>query len=102
MKAMRQRPGCTARSLARAAVLGCVAISAAGCVTTGSGETTGSISPAASAAPRSDADWRREADGLAERYRANPRDANTAIAYARALTALGERTQASSVLQQAS
>ena len=98
--AMRQRPGRTARSLACAALMGCVAIAVAGCATTGTGGTTGSI--AAGPAPTSEADWRREADAQAARYRANPGDPEVAIAYARALTALGERTQAASVLQQAS
>jgi Flp pilus assembly protein TadD len=100
MMAMRRRPGRTARCLACAAVLGGIAVGAAGCVTTGSNETTGSV--AASAAPQSDAGWRREAEVQGARYRANPRDPDAAIAYAQALRALGERAQAVSVLQQAS
>jgi Flp pilus assembly protein TadD len=104
MMAMRQRPGRTARWLASAAVLGCVAVATAGCVTTGTTtgtvETTGSI--AAGATPTSDAEWRREAEAQGARYRANPGDPAVAIAYARALTALGERQQAVSVLQQVS
>jgi len=98
--AMRHSMGRTARCLACAAVLGCVAISAAGCVTTGHGDSKSTT--AAISTPTSDADWRRESDALGERYRANPADAEVAIAYARALNALGERTQAVSVLQQAS
>jgi Flp pilus assembly protein TadD len=100
MMALRQRPGRIARLIAGAALLGGVALTAAGCVTTGSNETTGSI--AASTAPRSDADWRRTAEAQGARYRANPADANAAIAYAQALLALGERPQAVSVLEQAS
>jgi Flp pilus assembly protein TadD len=98
MMAMRHRFDRTARFLASAAVIGCVAISAAGCVTTGTGNTRA----VASNAPTTDADWRREADALGERYRTTPSDPDTAIAYARALNALGERMQAVSVLEQAS
>jgi Flp pilus assembly protein TadD len=97
---MPQRPGRTARFLACAAVIGCTAITAAGCVTTGSTETTGSTASAAT--PRTDADWRRESEAQGARYRANLGNPEAALAYARALHALGQRTQAVSVLQQAS
>jgi Flp pilus assembly protein TadD len=83
-------------------MLGGIALTAAGCVTTGLGETTGSIA-AAPAAPRSDADWRRIAEQQGARYRANPgAEPDIALAYAQALQALGERSQAVSVLQQTS
>jgi Flp pilus assembly protein TadD len=98
---MRRCPGRTARLIACVALFGGIAVTAGGCVTTGLGETTGSI--AAPAGPRSEADWRRLAEELGARYRANPgADADTALAYAQALQALGERAQAVSVLQQAS
>src|ERR1700730_3925517 len=100
MIAMSRRPGRTARFLACTALMGCVAITAAGCVTTGGRDTTGSIS--ATATPRTDAEWRRESEAQGERYRANPSDAGAALAYGRALQALGQRSQAVSVLQQAS
>jgi Flp pilus assembly protein TadD len=100
MIAMRQRPGRTARYLACTAVMGCVAITAAGCVTNGSSDTTGSI--AATATPRTDAEWRRESDAQGARYRANLGDPDAALAYARSLQALGQRAQVVSVLQQAS
>ncbi len=103
---MRQRPGRTARLFTCIALLGGVALSAGGCVTTGLSDITSSIagtSAAPAAAPRSDADWRRVAEEQGARYRANPgADPDTALAYARALQALGERAQAVSVLQQAS
>jgi Flp pilus assembly protein TadD len=95
---MRRRPRPTVRLIACAVLLGGIALTAAGCVTTGSNETTGSI--AAPAGPRSEADWRRAAEGLGARYRANPSDPDIALAYAQALQALGERAQAVSVLQQ--
>lgn len=101
--AMRRRPGRTARLLACAAVIGGVAFTAAGCVTTGITDTTGSIASAPTpVTARTDADWRRESEAQAARYRANPGDPDVAIAYAQALHALGERAQAVSVLQQAS
>ena len=99
---MRRSPARTARLIACVALLGGVAITTAGCVTTGLGEITGSTAmvPAAS---RSEADWRRIAGEQGARYRVDPgADPDTALAYAQALQALGERAQAVSVLQQAS
>jgi Flp pilus assembly protein TadD len=96
---MRPRTAPAARLLASAAVAVVLALSAAGCATTG-GDTTGSI--AASDTPRSDADWRRSLDVWGARYRENPEDADTALAYARALRATEQRAQAVAVLEQAS
>ena len=76
-----------------------VAIAAAGCKTTQSTETTGSL--AAAGPERPDTDARREVDVAGGLYRANPTDAGAAIRYARALRAIGERTQATAVLEQA-
>jgi Flp pilus assembly protein TadD len=98
--ATRRPPGRTSRLLASAALLGCVALTGAGCVTTGSQDLTGSI--ATHASPRTDDDWRREAAAQGARYRANPADRDAAIAYAGALSALGEHAQAVAVLEQAS
>jgi Flp pilus assembly protein TadD len=101
--AMRRSSGRAARLLASAALLGCVALTTAGCVTTGSPgsqDLTGSI--AQSATPHSEAEWRAEAAAQGARYRANPNDPNVAIAYGRALSTLGERAQAVAVLEQAS
>src|ERR1700704_3503829 len=99
MIAMSRRPGRTARFLACTALMGCAAITVAGCVTTGGRDITGSV---AAATPRTDAGWRRESEAQGERYRANPSDSGAAVAYGRALQALGQRSQAVSVLQQAS
>ena len=68
----------------RSRLLACVAIAVlaaltSGCKTTGSGDTTGSI-----ATPRSETDQRRDADAYGERYRANPKDTDAAIRYAKA------------------
>ena len=90
-------------SLRRVRLLATVALVAAalsGCKTTGSVDTTGSISSGQPA--RSDADWRGDAQALGEKFRANPRDPDTAIRYARALRATDQRTQAAAVLETAS
>jgi Flp pilus assembly protein TadD len=73
------------------------AFALAGCKTTGSPETTGSISSNS----RSEAEWRGESQALAEKFRANPRDADNAVRYAQALRATGQRTQAAAVLETA-
>jgi Flp pilus assembly protein TadD len=88
------------RLLATAAVAAVLALTVAGCKTTG-GDVTGSIGHHASA-PVSEADWRHELDVWGARYRANPNDAEAAIAYARALRATEQRAQAVAVLEQAS
>ena len=46
-------------------------------------------------------DPRRAVEVYGERYRANPRDANAALAYGEALRATGQRAQACAVLEQA-
>src|SRR5262245_28924762 len=62
-------------------------------------DVTGAISPNVK---MSAADWKQRADSLAERYRANPSDPGVAIAYAQALRATNQYSQAAAVLQQAS
>ena len=76
-----------------------IAVALAGCKTTGSVDTTGSISSGPAA--RSEAEWRGDAQALGEKFRADPRDPDTAIRYARALRATGQRTQAAAVLETA-
>jgi Flp pilus assembly protein TadD len=76
-----------------------IALAASGCKTTHPADTTGSL-PLASATPQSDR--HRIADEWGRRYRANPEDPTTAINYAKALRALGQRAQAVSVLEQVS
>jgi len=94
----RQHP----RHLSLLSTVAAVALAAtalAGCKTLGNTDTTGSIT--SPSAPRGEEEWRREADALGERFRADPRDPDTAIRYARALRATGQRTQAAAVLEQA-
>jgi len=58
--------------------------------------------PATTAQPHSEAEWRRASESDGEKYRANPRDPDAAMAYAQALRALGQRSQAVAVLERAS
>jgi Flp pilus assembly protein TadD len=59
----------------------------------------GALSSKPQASP--DADPRRTAEAYGDRYRANPKDADTALAYGQALRATGQRSQAAAVLEQA-
>ena len=93
---MRQQPS-LARLLASAAVTAIIAVGLGGCQTTS--DITGSI--ASKGAPSPDADPRRAVEVYGERYRANPKDADAALAYGQALRATGQREQAAAVLEQA-
>ena len=84
-----------------------LAMAAAGCQTmhpTTTADTTGSVGLASSlpvGAPN-DGEPRRELDAAGALYRANAGNPDAAIRYAAALRAIGERAQASAVLEQAS
>ena len=86
-----------ARHLASAAVAAILTAGLGGCQTMS--DITGSLSskPDAGAA----ADPRSAVDAYGERYRANPKDADAALAYGQALRATGQRSQAVAVLEQA-
>jgi len=93
---MRSKPH-FARLLASAAVTAILAVQLGGCQTMS--DVTGSISPKSE--PNPEADSRRAAEVYGERYRTNPKDADTALAYGQALRANGQRAQAAAVLEQA-
>jgi Flp pilus assembly protein TadD len=95
---MRLQSARATQLLASAAVAAVLALSVAGCKTTGD-DTTGSIG--ATNAPRTEAEWRQSIEVWAARYRENPGDADAAMAYARALRATDQRAQAVAVLEQA-
>ena len=99
---MRQQSSLAQSSLARhfasAAVVAIFAVGLCGCQT--ASDVTGSLMPKAEASP--DADPHRVAEASGERYRANPKDADAALAYGQALRASGQRSQAAAVLEQAS
>src|SRR5690242_5264858 len=74
----------------------------AGCTSSsfsGLSDITGSLGEKAETAA---ADPRRDIEAYQERYRANPKDADAALKYGRALRATGQRAQAVAVLEQAS
>jgi Flp pilus assembly protein TadD len=79
-----------ARLLASAAVTATLAAGLGGCQTMS--DITGSITTKAEASP--DTDPRHAVDVYGERYRANPKDADAALAYGQALRATGQRAQA--------
>ena len=93
---MRQQSS-VARLLASAAMTVIVTVGLGGCQTTG--DITGSI--ASKNEPSPQADPRRAVEVYGERYRANPKDADAALAYGQALRATGQRAQAAAMLEQA-
>src|SRR3982074_1944478 len=94
---MRQRSS-LARLLASAAMTAILAAGLGGCQTMS--DITGSItSSKADAGAAADPGAQLEVYG--ERYRADPRNAEAALAYGQALRATGQRSQAVAVLEQA-
>src|SRR5271169_843364 len=93
---MRQQSS-LARLLASAALTAILAAGLGGCQTMS--DITGSISPKAESSP--DSDPHRAAETYGERYRADPKNAEAALAYGQALRASGQRSQAAAVLEQA-
>jgi Flp pilus assembly protein TadD len=90
-----------ARLLASAAMTAILAAGLGGCQTMS--DITGSITSrdTAKADTSPDADPRRAVEIYGERYRANPKDADAALAYGQALRATGQRAQAAAMLEQA-
>ncbi len=87
----------TRRLLASVALAAVIAVATTGCKTL-QPEVTGALGPAA-ATPPSGPDARTAVEAWGERYRAKPNDADTAINYAQALRAIGQRAQAVAVLE---
>jgi Flp pilus assembly protein TadD len=85
------------RLLASSAVAALLAAGLGGCQTVS--DVTGSLTAKAdSSTPR---DPQRAVEVYGERYRANPKDPDAALAYGQALRANGQRAQAAAVLEQA-
>ena len=98
---MRQKllhPFRVARLLACTSTL-ILALGLGSCQTSGLADITGSIDDKADIGRAGDP--RRDADLYQERYRANPKDAEAALRYGKALRATGQRAQAVAVLEQA-
>jgi Flp pilus assembly protein TadD len=95
---MRQRSS-LARLLASAAMTATLAAGLGGCQTMS--DITGSITSSKPDASVAAADPRQQVEAYGERYRADPRNAEAALAYGQALRATGQRSQAVAVLEQA-
>jgi len=94
------QPPESARFFALTASTAILALGLCGCQTSlTSSDVTGSIGDKAETS-RS-ADPRRDVDVYSERYRANPKDADAALQYGKALRATGQKAQAVAVLEQA-
>src|SRR5258708_33543481 len=92
-----------ARPLASAALSAILVLGLCSCQTAGTpdimSDITGSLGEKAETSRA--ADPRRDLDVYQERYRANPKDADAALQYGKALRATGQRPQAVAVLEQA-
>ena len=64
-------------------------------------DITGSLGDKAETSSRVTADPRRDVELTQERFRANPKDADATLRYAKALRATGQKAQAVAVLEQA-
>jgi Flp pilus assembly protein TadD len=93
------QPSYFARVLASTASSAILVLGLCSCQTPGASDITGSLSESTEASRA--ADPRRDVESYQDRYRANPKDAEAALKYARALRAAGQRSQAVAVLEQA-
>jgi len=96
-----RRQSSLVRFLASTALTAVLAAGLGGCQTMS--DVTGSLTskPDSRTDVASD-DPRRAVEVYGDRYRANPKDADAAVAYGQALRATGQRAQAAAVLEQAS
>jgi Flp pilus assembly protein TadD len=93
------QPSCFARFLASTASSAILVLGLCSCQTAATSDVTGSLSEKTEASRA--ADPRRELELYRERFRANPKDADAALQYGKALRATGQRSQAVAVLEQA-
>ncbi len=92
----------SARLLASAATSAFLALGLCSCQTAGTSDIadiTGSLGEKTEASRA--ADPRRDLESYRDRFRANPKDADAALQYGKALRATGQRSQAVAVLEQA-
>jgi len=92
-----------ARLLASAALSAILVLGLCSCQTAGPSDITSDItgSLGEKAETSRAADSRREVETYRDRFRANPKDADAALQYGKALRATGQRSQAVAVLEQA-
>src|SRR6059036_3211572 len=99
MRRQSSHAGSLARFLTSAAVTAVLAAGLGGCQTMS--DITGSLTSSSPKAQAAADDPRGAVEVYGERYRANPKDADAALAYGQALRASGQRGQAAAVLEQA-
>jgi len=87
------------RVLGSAASCAILTLGLCSCQTAGTPDITGSLGEKTETSRAADA--RGELDTYRERFHANPKDANAALQYGKALRATGQRSQAVAVLEQA-
>jgi Flp pilus assembly protein TadD len=100
MSQKSSHPFRVARVLACTATSAILALGLCGCQTNGS-DITGALGDKAETSSRVAADPRRDVELTQERFRANPKDADATLRYAKALRATGQKAQAVAVLEQA-
>lgn len=92
-------PHCLARLRALAASSAILALGLCGCQTAGPSDITGSLGEKTEAIRTNPSP--QQLDAYRDRFRANPKDADAALEYGKALRASGQRSQAVAVLEQA-
>src|SRR3979411_234268 len=90
---------CFARLLTSTALSAILVLGLCSCQTAGMSDITGSLGEKTEAS--SAADPLREVELYRDRFRANPKDADAALQFGKALRAAGQRSQAAAVLEQA-
>ncbi len=93
------QPSCFARLVTSTASTAVLVLGLCSCQTAGTSDITGSLGEKTE--PSREAEPRREVDSYRDRFRANPKDADAALQYGKALRAAGQRSQAVAVLEQA-
>ena len=91
-------PSCVARLVTFTASSAILVLTLCSCQTAGLSDITGSLGEKAES---SHAEPRRDLESYRDRFRANPKDADAALQYAKALRASGQRSQAVAMLEQA-
>jgi Flp pilus assembly protein TadD len=96
------QPNNIARLFGFAAISAILGLGLCGCQTSGLSDITGSIGSTSEKADGSrSANSRQDLAAARERHRANPNDVEAALQYGRALRAIGQKSQAVAVLEQA-
>lgn len=99
MRPKFSRQSSPSRRLAPAAACLLLAVGLWGCQTSSPADITGSLGERADV---KSANPRRDLETYRERFKSNPKDADTALKYGKALRATGQKSQAVAILEQAS